>query len=160
MLNLAIDSKLRSCDLVCLLVRDVYQGGRICTRAIMMQRKTQRPVQFEITEQTRESLAAWIDEARLLPDDSVAAQRLRSGQSAVALPYRSTAMPVASCARARFGNKAMEGGIRTSRGTTDRAIEIHRRVCDACRSSLRNRVPRGRWPCHASWRPRGHERSA
>ena len=54
---LAIDSKLRSCDLVRLRVRDVCQGGRVASRAIVMQRKTQRPVQFEITEQTRESLS-------------------------------------------------------------------------------------------------------
>ena len=52
--NLAIDSKLRSCDLVRLRVRDVCQGGRVASRAIVMQRKTQRPVQFEITEHTVE----------------------------------------------------------------------------------------------------------
>lgn len=58
--NLAIDSKLRGCDLVSLRVRDVYQGGVVSSRAIVMQRKTQRPVQFEITEATRESIAAWV----------------------------------------------------------------------------------------------------
>ena len=75
--NLAIDSKLRSCDLVRLHVRDLCQGGRISGRAIVMQRKTQRPVQFEITEQTRESLSAWIREASLRPDDYVFSSRLR-----------------------------------------------------------------------------------
>jgi integrase len=58
--NLAIDSKLRGCDLVALRVRDVYQGSVVSSRAIVMQRKTQRPVQFEITEATRESLSAWV----------------------------------------------------------------------------------------------------
>ena len=58
--NLAVDSKLRGCDLVSLRVRDVYQGSMVSTRAIVMQRKTQRPVQFEITEATRESVAAWV----------------------------------------------------------------------------------------------------
>jgi hypothetical protein len=53
--NLAIDSKLRSCDLVKLRVRDVYYGSVVATRAMVMQQKTHRPVQFEITEQTRES---------------------------------------------------------------------------------------------------------
>jgi hypothetical protein len=48
--NLAIDSKLRSCDLVKLRVRDVTHGERITARAIVMQQKTRRPVQFEITE--------------------------------------------------------------------------------------------------------------
>ena len=75
--NLAIDSKLRSCDLVRLHVRDVFQGGRVSGRAIVMQRKTQRPVQFEIAEQTRESISAWIREASLRPDDYLFSSRLR-----------------------------------------------------------------------------------
>jgi integrase len=57
--NLALDSKLRGCDLVSLLVRDVYQGSVVASRAIVMQRKTQRPVQFEITEATRDC-RAWV----------------------------------------------------------------------------------------------------
>ncbi|MDB6044846.1 MAG: integrase family protein [Gammaproteobacteria bacterium] len=58
--NLAIDSKLRSCDLVRLRMRDVCHGNGVAARTMVMQQKTQRPVQFEITEQTRESLTAWI----------------------------------------------------------------------------------------------------
>jgi len=58
--NLAIDSKLRGCDLVGLKVSNVSQGGRISSRTIIMQQKTHRPVQFEITEQTRDSLKSWI----------------------------------------------------------------------------------------------------
>jgi hypothetical protein len=50
--NLAIDSKLRACDLVGLRVRDVTLGTNIASRAIVMQQKTKRPVQFEITEQS------------------------------------------------------------------------------------------------------------
>src|SRR6478735_425620 len=66
--NLAIDSKLRGCDLVGLRVHDVIQGSHVAARAIVMQKKTQRPVQFEITEQTREAVAAWINEAHRKPD--------------------------------------------------------------------------------------------
>src|ERR1700681_4523492 len=58
--NLAIDSKLRGCDLVGLRVHDVVHGSRVAPRAIVMQKKTQRPVQFEVTEQTRDALANWI----------------------------------------------------------------------------------------------------
>jgi hypothetical protein len=47
--NLAIDSKLRGCDLVGLRVHDVVQGSQVARRAIVMQKKTQRPVQFERT---------------------------------------------------------------------------------------------------------------
>jgi hypothetical protein len=58
--NLAIDSKLRSCDLTKLRVCDVCHGHQVASRATVMQQKTQRPVQFEITEQTRDSVEAWI----------------------------------------------------------------------------------------------------
>ena len=54
MFNLAIDSKLRGCDLVALRVDDVLLSGRVRPRTTVIQRKSGRPVQFEITEQTRE----------------------------------------------------------------------------------------------------------
>ena len=66
--NLAIDSKLRGCDLVKLRVHDVMQGSRVAPRATVLQKKTQRPVQFEITEQTRDAVASWITTARLKPE--------------------------------------------------------------------------------------------
>jgi site-specific recombinase XerC len=67
--NLGIDSKLRGCDLVSLKVRDVSHGDQVATRAIVMQHKTKRPVQFEITAVTREALQAWIKQPALKPDD-------------------------------------------------------------------------------------------
>ena len=63
--DLAIDSKLRGCDLVALRVSDVAHGQSLLHRAIILQRKTQRPVQFEITEPTRAAVAAWIEKAGL-----------------------------------------------------------------------------------------------
>src|SRR3990167_776768 len=66
--DLAIDSKLRACDLTKLRVRDVAHGEHVSSRAIVMQQKTQRPVQFEITEQTRTALEAWIHQAQLRED--------------------------------------------------------------------------------------------
>lgn len=51
--NLAIDSKLRGCDLVRLKVSDVYSAGVVRERAMVMQKKTSRPVQFEITKFNR-----------------------------------------------------------------------------------------------------------
>ncbi|TCK33317.1 hypothetical protein B0G84_7523 [Paraburkholderia sp. BL8N3] len=65
--NLAIDSKLRACDLTRLQVQDICMGGQVVSRATFMQQKTQRPVQFEITEQTRQSAAAWISARGLKP---------------------------------------------------------------------------------------------
>ncbi|NNG11791.1 MAG: tyrosine-type recombinase/integrase [Halobacteria archaeon] len=58
--NLAIDSKLRSCDLVALRVSDVASGAHVRERTTIVQQKTGRPVQFEMTEQTREAVSAWI----------------------------------------------------------------------------------------------------
>ena len=76
--NLAVDSKLRSCDLVRLRVRDVTHGERVTSRAMVMQQKTRRPVQFEITEQTREAVATWVAHARLRSEDFMFPSRLRA----------------------------------------------------------------------------------
>lgn len=58
--NLALDSKLRGCDLVKLSVRDVSRCDDILERSQVVQQKTKRPVMFEITKKTRESLSEWI----------------------------------------------------------------------------------------------------
>jgi integrase len=76
MFNLAIDSKLRGCDLVNLRVRDIAHGNHLLTRAMVMQRKTQRPVQFELTEQTRSAVEAWIAKANLKPEEYLFQSRL------------------------------------------------------------------------------------
>lgn len=68
MFNLAIDSKLRGCDLVNLRVRDITHGSQILARAMVVQKKTQRPVQFELTEPTRDAVATWIEKAQLKPE--------------------------------------------------------------------------------------------
>jgi len=74
--NLGSDSKLRGCDLVALKVRDVCPGEQVATRAIVMQHKTQRPVQFEITQATRDALQAWIEEAALRSEGFLFPSRL------------------------------------------------------------------------------------
>jgi integrase len=66
--NLAIDSKLRGCDLVRLRVNDVCVGGQIRDRATVVQQKTGRPVQFEVTEQTRAAIRDWL--ANTAPESS------------------------------------------------------------------------------------------
>ncbi|WP_108502623.1 tyrosine-type recombinase/integrase [Paracoccus indicus] len=58
--NMAIDSKLRGCDLVALRVQDVFAAGHVKERASMIQSKTGKPVRFEITDTTRQSLDRWI----------------------------------------------------------------------------------------------------
>lgn len=63
--NLSIDSKLRGCDLVQLRVKDIAAGGRVAARASVVQQKRAMPVRFEMTESTRNAVAAWIEEAEL-----------------------------------------------------------------------------------------------
>ena len=67
--DLGLDSKLRACDLVRLRVRDICHGDRVSTRAIVMQQKTSRPVQFEITAPTRHAVTEWNKEAELGSED-------------------------------------------------------------------------------------------
>jgi integrase len=62
--NLALDSKLRACDLVKLRLEDVCSGTKVRDRATIVQKKTGRPVQFEITDQTRVSVEAWLRTVR------------------------------------------------------------------------------------------------
>jgi len=56
MFNLAIDSKLRGCDVVAIRVEDVAAGGYTADRATVRQKKTGRPVRFELSEQTRQAV--------------------------------------------------------------------------------------------------------
>ena len=76
--NLAIDSKLRGCDLVRLQVHDIAHGDHVLSRASVVQQKTGQPVRFEITEQTQDALRAWITEAKLISSDYLFASRLHN----------------------------------------------------------------------------------
>jgi len=76
--NLAIDSKLRSCDLLRLRVLDVTHSGTIASRAMVMQQKTQQPVQFEIMEQTRTAISNWITYAKLNNGDYLFKSRYKN----------------------------------------------------------------------------------
>jgi len=59
--DLAIDSKLRGCDLVKMKIGSLVAGSAIRARSMVIQQKTGRPVQFEITADTRASLLAWLE---------------------------------------------------------------------------------------------------
>lgn len=75
--NLALDSKLRACDLLKIRVSDVSSGDSITARAMVLQQKTGRPVQFEITRKTRESIADWIERVGLSGTDYLFPSRIR-----------------------------------------------------------------------------------
>lgn len=76
--DLAIDSKLRGCDLVKLRIRQVVVNAAARHRATIVQQKTDKPVQFELTEQTRESLIAWLSHRRGTLDDCVFPSRINA----------------------------------------------------------------------------------
>jgi integrase len=74
--DLAIDSKLRGCDLVQMKIGDLVSGGQIRTQAIVMQQKTSRPVQFELLPDIRASLPAWLERRGGTVDDYVFPSRV------------------------------------------------------------------------------------
>ena len=87
MFNLAIDSKLRGCDLVRLCVSDVYLGDGVRLRTTVVQQKTGRPVPFELTEATRETLAAWLRLRGLLSSNWLFPSRSRPGDHLTTRQY-------------------------------------------------------------------------
>ncbi len=94
MFNLAIDSKLRGCDLVSLRGRDVMHADQVWFRAMVVQRKTQRPVQFELTEPTRSVVSAWITAVSLKAEDHLFPSRLaRSPRASTHGSYISGSQP-------------------------------------------------------------------
>jgi integrase len=79
--NLAIDSKLRGCDLVRLKVGDIAPHGATIDRATVRQRKTGRPVKFEITEQTRLAVDAYLTANLKKPEDFLFTGRRGQGRN-------------------------------------------------------------------------------
>jgi integrase len=81
MFNLAIDSKLRGCDVVGLKVEDVAPGGYAIDRAMIRQKKNRQPVRFEVTEQTRQAIDDYIRVVGKKPGDFLFSSQRGSGQS-------------------------------------------------------------------------------
>jgi len=76
--NLAIDSKLRACDLVSLRISDIAKHNQVSSRASIVQRKTARPVQFEITRQTQDAISDWLHHSQLTPGQYLFPSRLQN----------------------------------------------------------------------------------
>ena len=106
--NLAIDSKLRGCDLVRLMVRDLAHGSQVLARATVVQQKTKQPVRFEVTDQTREALTAWIVKAKLADGDYL---------FPVANADRRTSRPANTRASSRVGSPCSAGTRRPTAPT-------------------------------------------
>jgi integrase len=74
--DLAVDSKLRGCDVTAIRIGDIVSGGAVKTRAMVVQKKTGRPVQFELTEPARSSLTLWLERRGGTPADFVFPSRV------------------------------------------------------------------------------------
>jgi len=87
MFNLAIDSKLRGCDVAALKVEDIAPNGYAVTRATVRQRKTGRPVRFELTEQTRQAVDDYLKADGKKVGEFLFTSRRRPGHSMAARQY-------------------------------------------------------------------------
>ena len=87
MFNVAIDSKLRGCDLVKLRVADIHLGDSVRLRTTILQQKTGRPIPFELTEPTRDSLTAWLKRRGLRAGDWLFPSRSRPGDHVTTRQY-------------------------------------------------------------------------
>ena len=77
MFNLALDCKLRACDFIKLKVRDIAHGTNVQSRAMLVQQKTGKPVQFEITPKTKTTITLWIKSNGLKNDDYLFESRVK-----------------------------------------------------------------------------------
>lgn len=128
--NLAIDSKLRGCDLVRLRVEDLTAAGEVKNRAVIVQKKTGRPVQFEITEQTRAAVSNLIQRRGLTSSEFLFPSRLATSAH---LSTRQYARLVQGWVRS-IGLNAATYGTHSLRRT--KAALIHRRPAISGRSSF------------------------
>jgi integrase len=87
MFNLAIDSKLRGCDVVAMKVEDVAPSGYPLARATVRQRKTGRPVRFELTEQTRQAVDDYLKATGKVPGEFLFTSRRRVGEAMTTRQY-------------------------------------------------------------------------
>jgi len=87
MFNLAIDSKLRGCDVVAIKVEDVAPSGRAVDRTTVRQKKTGRSVRFELTEQTRQSVDEYIRAANKKPGEFLFSGRRGPARSMTTRQY-------------------------------------------------------------------------
>ena len=144
--DLAIDSKLRGCDLVRLRMGQVAVNATVRHRATIVQKKTERPVRFELTEQTRDSLLAWLIRRGGSPDDYVFPSRVRTGKH---LSTRQYARLVGGWWR-RSGSAGQPTAPTACAGPRSPSSTSGPATCGPCRSCLAIRSWRARCGTWAS----------
>ena len=120
--NIAIDSKLRGCDVVALKVEDIAPNGYCAERATVRQKKTKRPVRFELTEQTRQAVDDYIRTAGKKPGEFLFTARRRQEHRMTTRQY---ARPLSECI-AGIGLDPLLFGTHSLRRT--KATLIYRRT--------------------------------
>ncbi len=152
--DLAIDSKLRACDLKKLRVRDVAHGNNVAARAMVMQRKTQRPVQFEITAQTRLAVEVWVQQARLRNEDYLFPSRLKTSEHLSTRQY----LRIVKAWVSSIGLNPVPYGPHTMRRTKASLIYRRKKTSEPYRSFLatpswkaRSGILASKWTTHARW---------
>ena len=93
MFNLAIDSKLRGCDVVAIRVEDVAAGGYAADRATVRQKKTGQPVRFELSEQTRQAIDDYFKAANKRPGEFLFTGRRGANTSMTTVSYTHLTLP-------------------------------------------------------------------
>jgi len=112
MFNVAIDNKLRGCDLVKLRVSDVHLGEGVRLRITIIQQKTGRPVPFEMTEPTRDALAAWKNKRGSRSSDWLFPSRSHAGEHLTTRQYGHLVdewVALAGLDPARYGTHSLRG---------------------------------------------------
>jgi integrase len=120
MFNLAIDSKLRGCDLVALKVEDVAPSGYAVDRATVRQKKTGHPVRFELTEQTRQAVDDYMRTIAKEPGEFMFTGRSGSGRSITTRQYARLV--------SEFGHTKVESTVRYLGIKVDDALAIAEQV--------------------------------
>jgi integrase len=141
--NLGIDSKLRWCDLVGLRVRDICHGDHVASRATILQHKTQRPVQFEITPSTRDAVQKWIKRAGLRSGEALRRLAARGRDLSRDPVVHDTGPAVAEGDARRRGLAARQGLVGRGQHRTPDAPLMPRSRPRILRSVQRSPAPAG-----------------
>ena len=129
---MAIDSKLRGCDLVKMKVVDVMASGQIKERASVLQSKTQKPVRFEISEGTRASVQKWMDDELMVGSEYLWPGRFHER---LHISTRQYARIIRDWVTS-IGLEASAYGTHTMRRTKVKKISRKRAICARCSFSL------------------------
>jgi hypothetical protein len=162
--DLAIDSKLRGCDLVQMKIRDLVSGGQIRTRAIVMQQKTGRPVPFELLPDARTSLLAWLERRGGAVDDYVFPSRIDHNGHLSTRQYARLVdewVTGVGLMRSEYGTRFAERRLRSYTGRpatfvpskSFSVIARSRTQCAISASMWKTRLPLPRTPRSELWAP-------